>query len=441
MVKFLSDLVKPCLDSKYCPKDSFSFVTELKQENLANAHMVSFDVESLFTNIPLNETIELVLDKIFIQQPDINITRKDLKKLFEFATANTHFLFNGTFYDQIDGVAMGSPLAPILANLFMGHNENNWLSLYSGTKPLFYRRYVDDIFASFPTKEDSENFLIYLNSRHPNIKFTVEHEENGKLPFLDVCVRNGSELNTSIFHKKTYTGLLTNYFSFTSFSYKLGLIKTLVDRTYKINNTWNAFHTDLEQAKTVLLKNQYPKTLIDKTIKNYLDSKYSTKTPENSDNTNSKYFKLPYIGKKSELVKKKLLNLSAKFCKQSEIRVVLTSFKLKQFFQLKDMVPKNCKSNVVYKFVCANCNVCYIGQTVRHLSQRIDEHLKKDKKSHVYQHLCKDINCLDKVTKDCFSILDSAPSEYQLKIKEGLHITWERPQLNKQVLHYNINLI
>ena len=126
---------------------------------------------------------------------------------------------------------------------------------------------VDDIFASFPTKRDSENFLDYLNSRHPNIKFTVEHQANGKLPFLDVSVNNNSNLSTSIFHKKTYTGLLTNYFSFTSFSYKLGLIKTIVDRTYKINNTWSSFHTDLEKAKTILQKNQYPKNLIDKTEK------------------------------------------------------------------------------------------------------------------------------------------------------------------------------
>ena len=95
----------------------------------------------------------------------------------------------------------------------------------------------------------------------------------------------------------------------------------------------------------------------------------------------------------------------------------------------------------MYKFTCANCNVSYVGQTVRHLSQRIKEHLKTDEKSHVYQHLFKDVKCFEAVSPDCFSILDSATSEYQLKIKEALHITWEKPELNRQVFHYNVKIV
>ena len=78
---------------------------------------------SLFTNIPLSETIKLAVDLIKTFQPDINISGKDLTSLFNFATFETHFLFKGKFYDQIDGVAMGSSLAPALANLFMSHYE------------------------------------------------------------------------------------------------------------------------------------------------------------------------------------------------------------------------------------------------------------------------------------------------------------------------------
>ena len=86
--------------------------------------MVSFDVESLFTNIPLIESIDLAVDYIMKGNPDIKLGRENVTKLFLFATAQTHFSFLGNFYDQIDGVAMGSPLAPVLANLFMGHHEN-----------------------------------------------------------------------------------------------------------------------------------------------------------------------------------------------------------------------------------------------------------------------------------------------------------------------------
>ena len=69
-----------------------------------------------------------------------------LKISKKFATCETYFLFNGKFYDQIDGVAMGSPLAPVLVNLFMGHNEKLWIENFQGTLPSYYRRYVDDIF-------------------------------------------------------------------------------------------------------------------------------------------------------------------------------------------------------------------------------------------------------------------------------------------------------
>ena len=141
---------------------------------------------------------------------------------------------------------MGFPLVPVLANLFMGHHEKRWLeNCNSGIE--FYRRYVDDTFALFNTEQEALSFFSYINSQHPNIKFTMEREGNQKLPFLDVLLDNHSNqgIITSVFHKKTYTGLLTNYFSLVPFSYKLGLVRTLVDRIFKINNTSAGFHLDI----------------------------------------------------------------------------------------------------------------------------------------------------------------------------------------------------
>ena len=103
---------------------------------------VFFDVESLFTNIQLDDCITLAVQYILDSNPNIKINPKDLKSLFTFATAQTHFLFKGTFYDQVDGVAMGSPIDPLLANLFMGHHEKLWLKQYTDSDVLFYRRYV-----------------------------------------------------------------------------------------------------------------------------------------------------------------------------------------------------------------------------------------------------------------------------------------------------------
>ena len=106
------------------------------------------------------------------------------------------------------------------------------------TKPKFYLRYVNDILAAFDNEQDSLNFLDFLNNRHPNIKFTIEKQINHSIAFLDVFISgiNNQNLTLQTYHKSTYTGLLLNFKSFTSFSYKISLIKCLIDRSFKICN-------------------------------------------------------------------------------------------------------------------------------------------------------------------------------------------------------------
>ena len=123
---------------------------------------------------------------------------------------------------------MGSPLAPILAALFMGYHEKDCIEKTHVAKPTFYKRYVDDIFAVFESELDAETFHTYLNTKHKNIKFTYEKQIDNKSPFVDILISNNENLQTSVFHKKTYRGLLLNYFSFVPDSYKYGLIKTLI---------------------------------------------------------------------------------------------------------------------------------------------------------------------------------------------------------------------
>ncbi|XP_078364013.1 uncharacterized protein LOC144648271 [Oculina patagonica] len=130
LAKFLSNLLQPHIPSEYVASDTFTFVREINDLSMEGKFMVSFDVESLFTNIPLSECIDLAVDYITKGNPGIKLNSSDLKRLFLFATAETHFIFKGTYYDQVDGVAMGSPLAPVLANLFMGHHEKIWLEQY-----------------------------------------------------------------------------------------------------------------------------------------------------------------------------------------------------------------------------------------------------------------------------------------------------------------------
>ena len=240
LARFLCDLLSPLVPNDYSCKDTFSFISQIKNANLSKKVLVSYDITTLFTNIPLQETIDIAINLIFNHNSNLNITRKELKNLFLFATSQTHFTFNSKFYNKIDGDAMGSLLAPVLANIFMGFHESKWLNEYNLDKPKFYLRYVDDILAAFENEQYSLN-------RHPNIKFTLEKQINHLIAFLDVFISgiNNQNLTLQTCGKSTYTGLLFTFKSFTSFSYKISLIKCLIDRSLKICNNWNSFHNDI----------------------------------------------------------------------------------------------------------------------------------------------------------------------------------------------------
>ena len=129
---------------------------------------------------------------------------------------NNFFNFDGKIYKQTDGVAMGSPLGPSLANAFLCFHETIWLNdCPEDFKPVYYRRYVDDIFALFRSPDHLEKFTSYLNSKHKNIKFTYEKESNDSLPFLDILIsRSENGFKTSVYHKPTFSGVYSNFNSF-----------------------------------------------------------------------------------------------------------------------------------------------------------------------------------------------------------------------------------
>ena len=113
LAKFLTELLDPVISKEHCAKDSFSFCEEMQRIS-SNNFLVSYDVFSLFTSIPLQETIQIAVELIFQNNPQLKVTKRELKQLFNFVTSGTHFILNGSFYDQVDQVSMGSPLGPAL---------------------------------------------------------------------------------------------------------------------------------------------------------------------------------------------------------------------------------------------------------------------------------------------------------------------------------------
>ena len=123
--------------------------------------MVSFDVVSLFTNVPLSETIELIADRIYTEDnPNSTPFSRDVFKKLMFMATLGIFMFNDRLYKQIDGVAMSSLLGPTLANFFLGQLEEQIFAQNSSAEPKLYLRYVDDVYAIFDDY-DSCSILIY----------------------------------------------------------------------------------------------------------------------------------------------------------------------------------------------------------------------------------------------------------------------------------------
>ena len=129
------------------------------------------------------------------------------------------------------------------------------------------------------------------------------------------------------------------------------------------------------------------------------------------------------------------------FYKNTIVKLLFSSFKLQDLFSSNDFLPVARKSFVVYKFTCAGCQSCYIGETKRHLLTRIKEHFQTDTKFNILQHLNENSNCRDLCDDSCFIIIDHASSSFRLKLKEALHITWLKPVLNKQKNHVSITIL
>ena len=442
LAKFLVPLLQPFSENEFTLSNSPKFAKDIVTQDL-DLYMVSLDVVSLFTNVPLQATIQIILDKIFIE-PDFiyqGFDREDFEKLLKLAVLDTDFLFDGKHYKQIDGVAMGSPLGPVLANIFMCFLEDTMISQCpSSFRPVFYRRYVDDTFLLFRNKYTAEQFLEFANTIHDNIDFTIEFEDNECLPFLDILItRCNQYFSTSVFRKKTYTGLGSNFYSSCFYNFKINSICTLLHRAFIVSSTWLQFHDEVEVLRQYFLNNCYPKFLFDKYLKRFLKEKFQPSSPVPTVPKLDFYASLPYTKDKHFILD--VTKIIKKYFSCLNPKLVLRNPKtIGSLFRFKDSVPKLMRSLVVYKYTCPRCNLgTYLGSTKRMLKVRIDSHcgishrtgcnLNKKEFSSIRDHSQK---CKTPISYDNFEIIEQASDETSLLILESLSIKQLVPSLNNQ---------
>ena len=177
-------------DNHYTTGTSFTFSFIIRQFSPCadSQFMMSFDITSLFTNVPLDEVISIWADFLY-RRPLISVPsfpESVFVELMELATKSVFFSFNDTMYYQVDGISMGSPSGLILANIFVGFYEKLLFDRF--LKPYINLRHVDDTFARFSSRNDALSFFHCLNDLHASLTFTMDEEKDNKLLFLDVLL-------------------------------------------------------------------------------------------------------------------------------------------------------------------------------------------------------------------------------------------------------------
>ena len=262
------------------------------------------------------------------------------------------------------------------------------------------------------------------------------------MPFLDILIsRSENGFKTSVYHKPTFSGVYSNFNSFIYNQYKIGLIFTLLFRTFSIVSDFCRFHTEVSHLKKILRKNAFPVELVYNCIKILLNKKFLRNPVALTVKNKELRIALPYPGNLSLVIRTPLqngINKNLPFCK---IKVIFKSTKcLSQFFCFRDKVPFNLgyNYNVVYKFSRGRCNANYYGETCQHLNNRAGEHsdvspLTGKKSKAKTTAVIKDhmLICDHVVFLEDFQILASSNSELYLKIKESLLISRGKPELNR----------
>ena len=197
---------------------------------------------------------------------------------------------------------------------------------------------------------------------YKNVK---ESYDNNSLPFLDILIsRSENGFKTSVYHKPTFSGVYSNFNSFIYDEYKIGLVFTMLFRTFSIVSDFSRFHTEIIHLKEILRKNAFPIKLVDNCIKNFLNKKFLNTPVTLTVKRKELLIVLPYLGNVSLALRTRLqnsINKNLPFCK---IKVIFKSTtRLSKFFHFKDKVSFNLRSNVIYKLSCGRCNVTYYSKT------------------------------------------------------------------------------
>jgi len=349
-------------------KHNVDLLKRLKNVIPKNQKFISFDVSSLYTNVPLKATLDFLRRKMPLLDLDLSMPLDCYIELIELCLKNSFFQFEEHFYEQIYGLAMGCPLSSFLANMFLEHIESELLPRYTGIVPTFWWRYVDDILSLVPSNFDLNHFLSFINNLYPTLKFTHEWEVDQKIPFLDVLIHNfKTKLSFSVYRKPTNSEGYLHFFSYSALYIKSGLAQSLFLRALRVCSP-EFLEDEIKHIFESLKKLAYPKHILNKSLTKARRTFFkSNKNIKNENNKKKRNIVIPYVPF-LEKMKQPLYQMDTN---------LVFNYKNKLSHNLIQNKPSIDSESGVYKIPCKNCDKNYIGETGRTLKKRIDEH-KKD---------------------------------------------------------------
>ncbi|XP_045779584.1 uncharacterized protein LOC123877124 [Maniola jurtina] len=397
--------------------------------------LISLDVDSLFTNVPVNETLN-ILTKL-LENNHINANEiTELIELTKICMKQNYFKFNDQFYQQKEGLAMGSPLSPLMADIFMDDFENK--HIVKNNNILYYYRYVDDIIICWTgTDEQLDTFVKNLNKIHPKIKFKSELELDNSISFLDLTItRANNKHQFGIFRKPTYTDTTIPASSCHPWQHKLAAFHSYVHRLLSIPLEKENYLKELKIIYHMAQANGYNINIVNNIIKKQQLRRIKKDLYSSpSDKINKYKSSLTYFGTVSERI--------AKTLKAHDIHVAFrTNNTLKNICNGKDKLNNKQKSGI-YKLECSDCKATYVGQTGRKFETRYKEHLaavrnNQPQKSHFAKHL---LDSGHKLSSDhSYKILHTCDKGLRLSMFEQLEIIKHNNNNQFKLLNEQVNV-
>ena len=417
LINILTDYCK--FTPKFSIKNSQQLVNKIDKCIIPNnAKLVSFDVQNLFPSIPPSDV--LILVENLLTKNNVNcIIKQDILESLLVCCDQNYFEFNGNIYISKEGLIMGNPLSPILAEIFMDNLEHKIHEHPLSKNFIYWYRYVDDILACFiGTDRQLNSFLNYINNLHQNIKFTIEIEQDHSINFLDLTISiKNNKHDFKIFHKPSYTDITIHNTSNHPFSHKISAYNSFVHRLINTPMSEENYNLELNLIKQIAVNNGYDAQIIDKIVKKKQYKKaINLIYPTQKAYTENTFFQtLTYTGKITTNI--------GKFCKKRGIHIAYrTNNTLGKYIKNNKSKTDKLYKSGVYQLNCGSCPKIYIGQTGRSFKKRINEHKYSFNKfklnSNYAKHLLEENHAFD----ENFKILNLENKNKKLNFLESMQI-------------------